>query len=87
MAFSVTVTAMDQFGNTATGYTGTVHFTSSDGAVGVILPGDYTFTGGDAGVHTFSSAVTLVTTGGQTVTATDKNTGSIHGTSGTITVS
>jgi len=87
MAFSVTVTALDQFGNTATGYTGTVHFTSSDGAVGVILPGDYTFTGGDAGVHTFSSGVTLVTTGGQTVTATDKNTGSIHGTSGTITVS
>ena len=27
---SVTVTAQDAFGNTATGYTGTVHFTSSD---------------------------------------------------------
>ena len=28
-AFSVTVTAKDPYGNTATGYTGTVHFTST----------------------------------------------------------
>jgi hypothetical protein len=27
---SVTVTALDAYGNIATGYTGTVHFTSSD---------------------------------------------------------
>ena len=47
----VTVTALDAFGNIATGYTGTVHFTSTDGAAA--LPGNYTFTGGDAGVHTF----------------------------------
>ena len=30
-AFNFTVTALDPFGNTATGYTGTVHFTSTDG--------------------------------------------------------
>ena len=59
MAHSVTVTAQDAFGNVATGYTGTVHFTSSDGQA--VLPADYTFTAGDAGVHTF--AVTLKTAG------------------------
>ena len=32
---SFTVTAKDAFGNTATGYLGTVHFTSSDGATGI----------------------------------------------------
>ena len=31
VAHNVTVTAIDAFGNTATGYRGTVHFTSSDG--------------------------------------------------------
>src|SRR5262249_3105258 len=30
-AFNFTVTAVDQFNNTATGYSGTVHFTSTDG--------------------------------------------------------
>src|SRR5207342_2943170 len=67
------------------GYTGTVHFTSNDGAA--TLPGDYTFTGGDAGVHTFSNAYTLKTAGSRTVTATDTVTGSITGTSASITVS
>ena len=33
-AFTFTVTAEDQYDNTATGYTGTVHFTSSDAARG-----------------------------------------------------
>ena len=42
----------DAFGNTATGYTGTVHFTSTDGQA--VLPADYTFTAGDAGIHTFT---------------------------------
>ncbi len=51
-AHNVTVTAYDAFGNTATGYTGTVHFTSSD--IQAVLPANYTFTGGDAGVHVFS---------------------------------
>ena len=41
----------------------------------VVLPADYTFTtgdGGDNGMHTFSSGVTLVTVGAQTLTVTDK---------------
>jgi PKD repeat protein len=80
-AFSITVTGQDAYGNTATGYTGTVHFTSSDSQA--TLPADYTFTSGDQGVHTFS--VTLVTAGSQTITATDTGTGSITGTA-TLTV-
>jgi hypothetical protein len=77
-AFSVTVVAFDAFNNIATGYGGTVHFTSSDGLAG--LPADYTFGAGDHGVHTFTNAVTLNTTGSQTVTATDTVTSSITGT-------
>src|SRR5262249_6780573 len=40
-ALSVTVRAVDSFGQTARGYTGTVHFDSTD--TGATLPGDYTF--------------------------------------------
>lgn len=64
---SFTVTLRDAFNNVATGYRGTVHFTSSDGQA--VLPADYTFTAADAGVHTF--AATLKTTGAQSLTATD----------------
>src|SRR5262249_52647827 len=64
---SFTVTARDVFGNTVTGYTGTVSFSSSDAQAG--LPSNYAFTGADAGVHTFSA--TLKTAGTQSVTATD----------------
>jgi hypothetical protein len=63
-AFSLTVTAKDQFNNTVTGYSGTVHFTSSDPQA--ILPADATLTNGTG---TFSA--TLKTTGSQTLTATD----------------
>jgi hypothetical protein len=77
--FTVTVKAKDPYGNTATGYRGTVHFTSSDTSAGVKLPSDYTFTAGDGGAHTFTNGFTLVTVGTQTVTATDKVTGSITG--------
>ena len=84
-AFNVTVTAKDPYGNTATSYTGTAHFTSSDSSA--VLPANYTFTTGtsaDNGVHIFSG-VTLNTTGSQTITATDTSTSSITG-SATVTV-
>jgi hypothetical protein len=71
-AFTVTVTAKDQFGNTNTTYTGTIHFTSTDG--GPTLPGDYTFVAGDNGTHPFTApgnGVTFVTAGTQTLTVTD----------------
>ncbi|MGD0830537.1 MAG: Ig-like domain repeat protein [Terracidiphilus sp.] len=66
-AYSFTVTVLDQYSNTDTGYTGTVQFSSSD--VAASLPANYTFTGGDAGVHTFTA--TLNTVGSQSITATD----------------
>jgi hypothetical protein len=75
VAFAVTVTALDAYGNVATGYLGTVHFTSSDHKG--ILPSDYTFVAADDGVHTFM--VTLKSSGTQTVTATDTHTGSTKG--------
>jgi hypothetical protein len=54
-AFSITVTAKNADSSTATDYRGTVHFTSSDAHA--VLPGDYTFTPGDAGAHTFGAVV------------------------------
>lgn len=78
-AFSFTVTALDAFENTVTGYAGTVHFMSTDGASA--LPADSTLTNG---VGTFSA--TLNAPGNQTITATDTITSSITGTSGATNV-
>src|SRR5258706_143026 len=79
-SFSFTVTALDVGNATATGYAGTVHFTSTDGAAS--LPINSTLVNG---VGTFSA--TLNTAGNQTITATDTVTASITGTSGPIAVS
>jgi hypothetical protein len=79
---SVTVMAKDAYGNTATSYTGTVHFTSGDPQAD--LPANYTFTTADRGVHTFSA--TFKTAGTRTLTATDTSTSSITGKSGGIVV-
>jgi hypothetical protein len=76
---SLTVKALDAYGNTATAYAGTVHFTSTDGAA--VLPANATLT---AGVGTFS--VTLKTVGSRSVTATDTLTPSITGTQSGISV-
>jgi Bacterial Ig domain len=80
--FRFTVKAEDQFNNTATGYTGTVAFTSSDHGASTVLPGNSRLT---SGVGTFSA--TLTTAGIQTLTATDTVTASLTGASGPITVS
>jgi hypothetical protein len=77
-----TVKALDAFGNTVTGYRGTVNLTSSDPQA--VLPANYTFTTSDAGVHVFS--VTLKTAGSQTVVVTDTATSPVTGTSGPVTV-
>jgi hypothetical protein len=69
--FDVTITALDPYGNTAVNYQGTVTFSTSDTDPGIVLPADYTFTAADAGVHTFTGGVTLITPGDQTLTATD----------------
>jgi len=81
-AQTFTVTAMDAFGNVATGYTGTVHFTSSDGLAS--LPANYTFTTADDGKHTFTA--TLNTVGTQWIMATDTSKSTITGTESGIQV-
>ena len=82
-AGDVTVTAVDAFNNTDTAYTGTVAITSTDALA--TLPSDYTFAGGDSGVHTFTGGVTFATAGPQDITATDTTT-FITGTQSAITV-
>jgi ELWxxDGT repeat protein len=68
VAFSITVTAKDAYGNVAASYRGTVHFTSTDPKAK--LPANYTFTAADNGTHTFSGLI-LKTKGNQTITITD----------------
>ena len=62
--FSLTLTALDASNNVATGYIGTVQFTSSD--VSAMLPANTALIDG---AGTFSA--TLLTRGAQTITATD----------------
>lgn len=98
-AQSLTVTARDSYGNTATGYTGTVHFT---GGSGDPVPADHTFTAAagpfvfclpacDNGVHTFTldghfGQDALHVAGVRTITATDTVTSTITG-GQTVTIS
>ena len=70
MPFSATVRAVDQFGNNAADYAGTVTLTSSDPPA--TLPAPYAYAPTDAAQHTFTGIV-LHTVGTQTVTATDSN--------------
>jgi hypothetical protein len=72
------VAAEDTYGNVATGYTGTVHFASSDSAA--TLPANYTFTAGDGGVHYFD--IVLKTAGSQTLTVTDTHAAGVTGRAG-----
>jgi streptogramin lyase len=75
--FSITVSVRDAFNNAVPGYTGTVHFTSTD--AGARMPADYMFTAADAGTHTFDSVI-LVTAGNRTLQAGD----SLRGLNGSI---
>jgi trimeric autotransporter adhesin len=79
---SFTVIVRDAFGNLAVGYTGAVRFSSNDTQAG--LPANYTFTPGDAGVHTFTA--TLKTAGSRSITATDLADSSLTGTQAGINV-
>jgi hypothetical protein len=66
--FSITVRAEDAFGNPASGYTGTVSFSSSDPAA--FIPTPYNFTTNDFGSKTFGGVI-LRATGTQTITVSD----------------
>src|SRR5207245_7869571 len=59
-----TVSAQDAYGNVATGYAGTVHFSSSDSQA--VLPANATLS---TGTGTFRA--TLTTAGNQSLTPTD----------------
>ena len=67
-AFSVTITIQNPNSSTATGYAGTVHFTSNDPLA--TLPPDYTFVPADSGMHTFVGVV-LRTPYTRTITVAD----------------
>jgi hypothetical protein len=75
-----TLTAYEADGDLATGYSGTVHFTSTDGSA--TLPLNYTFTGADAGTHAFPGGFTLQTAGSHVITVTDVATATITGSKG-----
>ncbi len=79
--FGAIVRAVDQWGNNAPDFAGTVALTSSDPAA--TLPSPYAYVTKDVGQHTFTGIV-LHTPGTQTITATDSNGFSV--TSGPIAV-
>ena len=66
---TVTVKALDTLGGVVAGYLGTVHLMSSDAAS--VLPADYTFTAGDAGVHSFTLTLKTTSTTAQSVSVVD----------------
>jgi hypothetical protein len=66
--FDLAVVALDRFGNKATGYRGTLSFSSTD--PDAMLPNPYTFTPEDAGLRVFSE-LKYNTPGFQTVSAVD----------------
>lgn len=66
--FSATVRAIDQWGNNAADYTGTITLTSTDPAA--TLPGPYAYGPADSAQHTFTGII-LRTPGTQRVVATD----------------
>jgi hypothetical protein len=72
---TVTLTALDPWGNRASTYTGTVHFSSTD--LNAILPDDTGLTAEDAGSATFT--VVLNTPGDQRIRANDVDKPSILG--------
>jgi len=77
VAFNLTLTVKDAYGNVVIGYTGTVRFTSTDNTAK--LPANYTFKSTDQGVHTFIG-LSLRKKGTQTITITDSLNSSLKAT-------
>ena len=75
--FNATVTAQDQYNNTATSYAGTVKITLGTADPKATLPGNATLTNG---VKLFPMVLGTVGSGSQSVIATDTVTASITGT-------
>jgi hypothetical protein len=68
--FTLNVRAEDAYGNPASGYTGTVNFSSTDPAA--FLPMPYTFAASDLGAKNFGGVI-LRAVGTQTITVTDSS--------------
>ncbi|MCE5301263.1 MAG: Ig-like domain-containing protein, partial [Spirochaetia bacterium] len=81
--FNFAVTAVDGYNNAADGYTGTVHFTSTDS--GAVLPANYSFSAGNYGSGVFTA--TLNNAGNMTISVNDAAATTITGTSANIAVS
>jgi uncharacterized repeat protein (TIGR01451 family) len=82
LPFNVTLTIQSSANPfTLTGYTGTVHFSSSDPQA--VVPADYTFLPADSGSHVFS--FTLKTLGNQTISVVDTHSSGFTG-SATVNV-
>jgi hypothetical protein len=91
---NLSVTLEDQYGNTATSYTGTIKFSTSDAKATIVDPDTgnivplqgftYTFTAASLGARNFS--VTLNTLGTQSITATDTANGTITSSENNIQV-
>jgi hypothetical protein len=82
-AYNFTVTALDAFGNRATGYTGTVTFAS--GGESATLPAAYTFLASNGGKHTFKAIFPTAGTG-LSLTVTDQTDSTITGSETGITI-
>jgi hypothetical protein len=80
--FTFTLTAENPTGGVNTGYTGTVHFTSTD--PNATLPANYTFTTSNAGTATFNA--TFLSGGSEAIIATDTFNPNLTATSGPYTV-
>ncbi len=76
---TVSVEVLDAWDNRKTDYTGTVTFSTNDPGSQVSLPADYPFQLADAGFHTFTDGVTLVTAGDWYVIARDASNSSVFG--------
>lgn len=81
---SVTVTAFNTLGAVKTDYVGTITFSSNNS--NAVLPANYTFVGGDAGVRVFNNAVTFNSIGTYYVRAEQVGAATIFGQQSNIDV-
>ena len=83
----LTITAINDAGDVAYGYTGTIRFSSTDPLAG--LPPDFTFSGGEGGVQVFQAGLTLRKPGEQAVKVSEMgyDAGEVMGIRNHITVS
>lgn len=75
----LTVRALDQYGNKASGYAGVIDFSSTDSGDSTVLPGAYEFAVADSGLHVFAGGIRLTQAGSHTISAADTAQAGING--------